>query len=309
MILWEACGKSLLFLSSEFWDSFFPQDQPKLNKRTNTRRSKSHITISHVSKADLELHKDNMAANSRRLSRDSICKVRKAGFLVKRAMISGRNWRRRFFELTGTSLQWWSNKEDATKGIAPRNRIILTFQSSVRPLDNEEVDELGYENADVQRAASRFGLEVFVQRGKRLLIYASSEGERDDWLVALQGAIPTVGDAGVALFLRALGNDGLEEAGDQPALLSGAARKGATGEADMQHATPMSGDQSQVRQNLDILKLRGTLRWTPIVGEHLRAAILVDKVNRRGAWQRRELVITETAVYIIGVGNKRGCKR
>ena len=249
--------------------------------------------------------------------------------------------------LAGTCLQWWDGEEKAKQGTAPRNWVLLTFQSSVRPLDDKVVDSLGYPSdhygnnvgsdgvrggssgsgggeaaaaAATDSAGMRHGIEISVQRGKRLVVCASSEKERQEWLAALCGAVPTVGDAGVALFLRALGGSkdasvpGSESTVEST--LEAAARSGAGAVVGTEPAVavaaaaglaPRAGGSTQ--ESLDILELRGTLRWTPIVGEHLRASIVVDKVNRRGAWQRRELVITETAVYIIGIGNKRGCKR
>ena len=62
----------------------------------------------------------------------------KTGFLVKRAVKSGGNWKKRFFVLSDNALTYFEDASKARKGAA-KGDILFTPDSTVSPRDVESI--------------------------------------------------------------------------------------------------------------------------------------------------------------------------
>ena len=96
----------------------------------------------------------------------------KTGFLVKRAVKSGGNWKKRFFVLSDTALTYFEDAGKARKGAA-KGDILFTPDSTVS-------------SRDVESIAHCFAI---VTPDKTLYVAAGSEPEMADWIAAIQAKI------------------------------------------------------------------------------------------------------------------------
>lgn len=92
------------------------------------------------------------------------------GFLHKRAVRSGRTWKRRYFVLSDNSLTYF--KTDDTKTEKPRGEFIITALTTVKP-----------------SSAKEFGMEMCAPDGLVLTLAADSTEEQTAWLDAINKAI------------------------------------------------------------------------------------------------------------------------
>ena len=97
----------------------------------------------------------------------------KCGFLVKRAVKSGGNWKRRFFVLGENSLTYYTDEAGARRGTSPKGDILFTADSTVSPRDVESI-------------AFCFAI---VTPEKTLYVAAQGEAEMADWIAAVRASI------------------------------------------------------------------------------------------------------------------------
>lgn len=99
------------------------------------------------------------------------------GFLTKRAINSGRNWKRRYFELdvAKATLQYW--KKEGTNG-APKGILVLSATSEVTPLVRTH-DKRKFKPNSIE-------IKTMTQT---LYAAADSAEERDRWISALRTSI------------------------------------------------------------------------------------------------------------------------
>jgi hypothetical protein len=95
------------------------------------------------------------------------------GFLHKRAVRSGRTWKRRYFVLGDHALTYF--KTDDTKQEKPRGEFSITALTTVKP-----------------SSAREFGMEMVSPDGLVLTLAAESVEEQHAWLDAINRVIEVV---------------------------------------------------------------------------------------------------------------------
>ena len=94
------------------------------------------------------------------------------GFLIKRAVKSGSNWRSRYFVLSDNAFTYYIDPKGAKKGAA-KGTILFTKDSSVTA-------------RDVEAIAFCFSI---VTADKTLYVAAQSEADMNEWILSIQETI------------------------------------------------------------------------------------------------------------------------
>jgi hypothetical protein len=110
--------------------------------------------------------------NKRRTNPPEADMPKTSGFLVKRAVKSGSNWRSRYFVLSDNALTYYIDQKGAKKGAA-KGTILFTEDSSVTA-------------RDVEAIAFCFSI---VTASKTLYVAAQSEDDMNEWILAIQEKI------------------------------------------------------------------------------------------------------------------------
>lgn len=105
-------------------------------------------------------------------------KILKEGYLIKRAMKSGRNWKKRYFVLTVDGVIEYGDKQ----GDAPKNRLQLSPNSTVSILPESE---LGGDTGFVVSSPGHNPLYLKVKKSER--------DTAEDWLAAIAKVIKKLG--------------------------------------------------------------------------------------------------------------------
>ena len=101
----------------------------------------------------------------------------KEGFLTKRALKSGRNWKRRYFALNGNGLAYFKDEFS----VKPKGVIHFTAQTVVE--NTSEHHPFGFEIKGIEHA----------------IVYAHSEYDRDDWVSKVNEAVSRAQEKNVNL--------------------------------------------------------------------------------------------------------------
>ncbi len=105
--------------------------------------------------------------------------VMRKGYLLKCAKVSGKNWRKRYFILTGNTLNYYVDEKSSGKN--PKGNVLIVGDGKVVVEDNLQTKDSGTKD-------KVFGFRLITPFDS-ILFLTVTESDRNAWIKAMQVAI------------------------------------------------------------------------------------------------------------------------